>query len=52
MKNLNKISQFKTEDEEIEFWDTHDSTEYIDWSKAEKVSFPNLIKHSTETSKK
>ena len=48
MKKLKKIPKFKTEDEERDFWDTHDSTEYIDWSKAERVHFTNL-KPSTET---
>lgn len=48
MKNLKQIPHFKTEDEEIEFWAAHDSTEYIDWSKAEKVVFPNL-RPSTES---
>ena len=37
-----KIPTFKTEKQEREFWQTHDSTEYVDWSKAERVSFPNL----------
>src|SRR5437588_9122400 len=37
------IPQFRSEDEEREFWGTHDSTEYIDWSKAEKnPTFPRL----------
>lgn len=48
MKKLKKIPHFKTEDEEREFWATHDSTEYVDWSKAERAIFPNL-KPSTET---
>jgi len=43
MKNkFKKIPNFKTEDEERRFWDTHDSTEYVDWSKARHVIFPNL----------
>lgn len=43
MKKLKKIPEFKNEDEERDFWATHDSTEYIDWSKAKKnVVFPNL----------
>ena len=43
------IPQFSSEDEEREFWATHDSTEYIDWSKAEKnPTFPHL-KPSTRT---
>ncbi len=39
---LKKIPKFKSEREERKFWKTHDSTEYVDWSKAERVSFPNL----------
>lgn len=42
MKKYKQIPKFKTEDAEREFWSTHDSTDYIDWSKAEKVVFPNL----------
>ena len=47
-KTLKKIPQFKSEKAEARFWDTHNSTEYIDWSKAKRVRFPNL-KPSTET---
>ena len=42
MKNLKSIPKFKNEKEERKFWMTHDSTEYIDWSKAKRVVFPNL----------
>ena len=45
---LKKIPKFKDEDEEREFWATHDSTEYVDWSKGGFVTFPNL-KPSTRT---
>ncbi len=48
MKELKKIPQFKNEDEEREFWSVADSTDYIDWSKAKPVRFPNL-KPSSET---
>lgn len=48
MKKLKSIPRFKSEDEEDKFWSTHDSTEYFDWSKAKRVSFPNL-KPSTKT---
>ena len=48
MNNLKNIPDFKNEDEERAFWATHDSTEYVDWSKAEKAIFPNL-KLSTES---
>src|SRR5262245_51107176 len=47
-KKLKPIPKFRNEDEEREFWGTHDSTDYIDWSKARFVSFPNL-RFSTET---
>lgn len=39
---LKKIPKFKSEGEEAEFWNTHDSTEYIDWTKAKPAIFPNL----------
>ena len=47
-ESIKKIPEFKSEDEEREFWATHDSTEYVDWSKAQKAVFPNL-KSSTES---
>ncbi len=37
-----KIPAFKNEDEEREFWATHDSTEYINWDQAERITFSNL----------
>jgi predicted DNA binding CopG/RHH family protein len=43
MQNTDKdVPNFTTEDEERAFWATHDSTEYIDWNKAEVVVFPHL----------
>ena len=48
MKKYKKIPKFESEQEEREFWETHDSTEYIDWSRAKQVNFPNL-KKSTKT---
>jgi len=47
-KVFKKIPSFKTEDDERDFWASHDSTDYIDWSKAKRVKFPNL-KPSTKT---
>ena len=44
MKELKPIPHFNSEDEERGFWDTHDTTEYIDWSKAKRIRFPNLKK--------
>jgi hypothetical protein len=37
MKKPKRVLAFKTEAEERKFWETHDSTDYIDWSKAERV---------------
>lgn len=37
-----KVPKFKSEDREREFWATHDSTGYVDWRKAKKVTLPNL----------
>ncbi len=37
-----KIPEFRSEDEEREFWATHDSTEYVDWKKAKRVVLSNL----------
>jgi predicted DNA binding CopG/RHH family protein len=45
-KKLKPIPHFKSEAEERKFWETHDTTDYIDWSTAQRVRFPNL-KHST-----
>jgi len=42
------VPQFRSEAEEREFWETHDTTDYFDWSKAKLAVFPNL-KPSTET---
>lgn len=39
---MNKIPKFKSEDEERAFWASHDSSEYVDWKKGQRASFPNL----------
>ncbi len=48
MKELKKIPKFKSEDEEREFWANSDSTDYINWEKSKRITFPNL-KPSTKT---
>ncbi len=48
MKKNKKIPEFKSEKEESDFWSKNDSTEYIDWNKAEKVLLPDL-KPSTKS---
>lgn len=41
-KKLKPVPNFKSEAEEREFWETHDSADYLDWSEAKRVRFPNL----------
>ena len=42
------LPEFKTESEERAFWESHDSSDYVDWSQAKPARFPNL-KPSTKT---
>jgi len=44
---LKPIPKFRTEAEERGFWETRDSTGYVDWAQAQRVRFPNL-KPSTQ----
>ena len=39
---------FRSEAKERRFWETHDTSPFVDWSKARVAVFPNL-KPSTET---
>lgn len=42
-KIFKPIPHFRSEEEERKFWQTHDSTDYVDWSKAKRgIMFPNL----------
>jgi hypothetical protein len=41
-KKLKPVPPFKSEAAEREFWNAHDSTEYVEWSQAERVIFTNL----------
>lgn len=43
-----KVPHFRDEAQERRFWATHDSTDYVDWSQAREIAFPNL-QPSTET---
>jgi predicted DNA binding CopG/RHH family protein len=36
------VPEFRSEDEEREFWRAHDSTEFIDWRSASRQKFPEL----------
>ena len=50
MSKLKRVPDFKSEAEERKFWETHDSSDYVDWSKAERVRFPNLKPSTTAIS--
>ena len=47
-KKLKEIPKFKNEDEEREFWGSHDSMDYVDWDNARPVVFSKL-KPTTRT---
>jgi predicted DNA binding CopG/RHH family protein len=42
------LPSFSSEAEERKFWETHDTSDYVDWSRARSVTLPNL-KPSTTT---
>jgi len=42
MKNLKKIPKFENEEKERKFWDAHDATGFIDFSKSQKLILPKL----------
>ena len=48
MSKSKKIPEFKSEKEEFEFWSTHDSSEYLEYSTGKRVLFPKL-KPTTKT---
>ena len=41
-KKRKTVPAFASEAEERKFWEPHDSSDYLDWSKAERVRLPNL----------
>lgn len=47
-KQLKVIPRFRSGTEERVFWETHDTSDYVDWDTARVAYFPNL-KPSTET---
>ncbi len=47
-KKVKAIPDFQSEAEEREFWEMHDTTEYVNWSQARDAIFPDL-RPSTET---
>ena len=41
-RKANLTPEFHEEAAERQFWETHDSSDYVDWGKAERVRLPNL----------
>ena len=44
------VPSFETESDERLYWESHDSTDHVDWSRSEKVMLPNLKLSSTSIS--
>jgi predicted DNA binding CopG/RHH family protein len=49
-KKLKTLPKFHSEAEERVFWETHDTADYFDLSKAKRVQFPNLKLSTTAIS--
>ncbi len=49
-KTAKSIPKLRTEAEERRFWEAHDSSDLVDWSKAERVRLPNLKPSTTSIS--
>lgn len=49
-RKLKQPPQFRSEAEERAFWETHDSTGFVDWSKAQLAHFPHLKPTTTSIS--
>jgi len=49
-KRIKALPKFRTEAEERAFWETHDTADYFDLSKAQRARFPNLKLSTTAIS--
>lgn len=49
-KKFKTVPQFGSEAEERKFWETHDTADYFDLSKAQRVRLPNLKLSTTSIS--
>ena len=47
-KQTKAIPKFANQAQERAYWESHDSTEHLDWATAQKVRLPNL-KPTTKT---
>jgi predicted DNA binding CopG/RHH family protein len=46
-KKRKPVPEFSSESEERAFWESRDSTEFVDWSRSDRVRLPRL-KPSTQ----
>jgi predicted DNA binding CopG/RHH family protein len=49
-KKLKTVPKFHTEADERAFWESHDTADYFDLSKAQRARFPNLKLSTTAIS--
>jgi predicted DNA binding CopG/RHH family protein len=49
-KKIRTAPHFASEADERKFWETHDSADYVDWSKAERARLANLKPSTTAIS--
>lgn len=49
-RKLEPVPSFASEAEERTWWETHDSADHVDWTKAARVRFPNLKPSTTAIS--
>jgi len=49
-KKLKPMPKFRNQAEERKFWETHDSSDFIDWRKAQRQRLPNLKPSTTSIS--
>ena len=50
MSNFKTIPKFKNDNQEAEFWENNDSTQFINWNQANKATFSNLKPSTTSIS--
>jgi predicted DNA binding CopG/RHH family protein len=49
-KKAEPTPTFESKAEERRFWESHDSADQVDWSRAERVRLPNLRPSTTSIS--
>ena len=49
-KKHKAVPKFRSEAEERQFWESHDTADYFDLSKAQRATFPNLKLSTTAIS--